>query len=347
MTFEEFFQDSITDLYEILRQQEPDIQLKSQFVEKLNSQSYRGLIISNGRSNQSPVLNMDHYFNRLTQGESYENILSEMAMTYRAAIGGRDQRQPVPELRDYFSLKDRLFIELVGSYTSKETLQSIPHQEVEDLSMICRLVLSNDDRGLSSMIVDQNMLNMFGVSKEQLFREALEASERHFPSRLQTMGDALSAIMPLEEPDSKFDFEIPMYIATNDHSLFGAGVVMYPGFLDQARKKIGVDLFLLPSSRHEMIIVPDNGIVKLPDLEKMVYDVNRSDALTPEDLLSDQVYHYDGQTFELARNFEARIQDREPAASVLEDLKHRKEASAHKAKAPAEHAVRRSKDLSR
>lgn len=346
MTFDEFFQDSTTDLYEILRQQEPNIQLKSRFVEKLNSQSYRGLIISNGRSNQSPVLNMDHYFCQLKQGESYENILSDMTMTYRAAIG-REQRQTVPELRDYFSVKDRLFIELVGSYTSKENLQSIPHQEIEDLSMICRLVLSNDDRGLSSMIVDQNMLNMFGVSKEQLFRDALEASERHFPSRLQTMGNALSAIMPLEEPALEFDSEFPMYIASNDHSLFGAGVVMYPGFLEQAREKIGVDLFLLPSSLHEMIIVPDNGIVNLSDLEQMVHDVNRSDALTPEDLLSDHVYHYDGQTFELARNFEDRVKNREPAASVLEDLKHRKEAAAHKAKESAEHAVWRSEDLSR
>ena len=52
------------------------------------------------------------------------------------------------------------------------------------------------------------------------------------------------------------------------------------------------DYFILPSSVHETLVVPDDGRVSLQELTDMVKEVNMT-QVNPEDQLTDQVYHYD------------------------------------------------------
>lgn len=64
--------------------------------------------------------------------------------------------------------------------------------------------------------------------------------------------------------------------------------------MDQAAERVGGDFFILPSSIHEVLIVPDNGQMGLRDLEDMVKEVNAT-QVAPEDKLTDSVYHYDSK----------------------------------------------------
>ena len=103
---------------------------------------------------------------------------------------------------------------------------------------------------------------------------------------------------------------------------------------------------MIPSSIHEILLVPDNGEVQAEGLKEMVQEVNATEV-SPEEKLSDNVYHYDSKEhiFELAEKFEARQQEKEAAidekaedrGSVLKDLKDKQKETA--AKAPAKDAV--------
>ena len=75
----------------------------------------------------------------------------------------------------------------------------------------------------------------------------------------------------------------------------------------QAAEKLGDSFFILPSSRHEVILVPPEMGKDYRDLEDMVHQVNES-QVAPEDRLSDHVYHFEhgGRGLELAKNFERR-----------------------------------------
>lgn len=81
------------------------------------------------------------------------------------------------------------------------------------------------------------------------------------------------------------------------------------------------------------LIVPDNGKMGLPELENMVKEVNAT-QVSPQDKLTDNVYHYDSQAkiFELGEKFVERQSERDEAdidkedkGSVLGELKAKKE----------------------
>ena len=92
-----------------------------------------------------------------------------------------------------------------------------------------------------------------------------------------------------------------LLVATTRDSFMGASVIQYPGFLEQAAEQVGGDFFILPSSIHEVLFVPDDGKTDYHELEVMVQSINQAEV-APADRLSDHVYHYDqtDRVFELA-----------------------------------------------
>ena len=86
-----------------------------------------------------------------------------------------------------------------------------------------------------------------------------------------------------------------MYVLTNQSKTNGAGVLVQDGVREKVGGMIGSDFYVLPSSIHEVLIVPDNGNMRLAELEDMVREVNAT-QVAPEDLLSDKVQYYDLET---------------------------------------------------
>lgn len=71
----------------------------------------------------------------------------------------------------------------------------------------------------------------------------------------------MMGLFPVAPEDEK------IYVATVPDKVHGAGVLAYQNFMDQAAERAGGDFFILPSSIHEVLIVPDNGEMGLKDLE--------------------------------------------------------------------------------
>lgn len=86
-------------------------------------------------------------------------------------------------------------------------------------------------------------------------------------------------------------FMCPLYILTNERKCLGAITIAIPGEAEAIAKSLGSDYFVLPSSIHECLILPDTGSYNRQMLDHMVTAVNSS-QVEPEDVLSDHVYHY-------------------------------------------------------
>ena len=178
---------------------------------------------------------------------------------------------------------------------------------------------------------------------EQLKADALENAPEIRPAVIQGMSEVMKEMMG---PEAFEMFGLPeeqeemMYVATVPDKNSGAGVLAYQDFMDQAAEKLGGDFYILPSSIHEILLVPDNGDKAADDLRDMVREVNAT-QVRPEEKLTDNVYHYDSREhiFELAEKFEARQQEKaepqideksEEHGSVLKDLKDKqKEVAAN------------------
>ncbi len=84
----------------------------------------------------------------------------------------------------------------------------------------------------------------------------------------------------------------PLYVLTNQRAFFGAAGILDKGIVSAFADKVGHDLFILPSSRHEVLFCPDIGAVTAGELDGIVREVNNN-AVEPCDRLSDHVYYYD------------------------------------------------------
>ena len=80
----------------------------------------------------------------------------------------------------------------------------------------------------------------------------------------------------------------PMYVATNTNKLYGAPVVLTKKFAATVKELIGEKAFILPSSIHEVIVIPADE-ERLDEATEMIREVNRTNLL-PEEILSDHPY---------------------------------------------------------
>ena len=70
-------------------------------------------------------------------------------------------------------------------------------------------------------------------------------------------------------------------------------MVLYDDLLQEAAREIGGDLCVIPSSVHEVILAPGEGVNVL-ELQELIRDMNNR-VVRPGDLLSNTPYMYDAQ----------------------------------------------------
>ena len=82
-----------------------------------------------------------------------------------------------------------------------------------------------------------------------------------------------------------------MKVLSNTRRIDGAVCILYPGVLESLAREEGHDLYILPSSMHEVILLPDTGAPSAEELKRMVREVNDT-QVAPEEVLSGNVYRY-------------------------------------------------------
>ena len=97
-----------------------------------------------------------------------------------------------------------------------------------------------------------------------------------------------------------------MIVLRNEDGLQGAIGVFDVSTMEKALQTYG-DMYILPSSIHEMLLVPVknslNGDITIDTLEQMVREVNET-QVSPQERLSNEVYAYSKDGFQLARDYE-------------------------------------------
>lgn len=340
MDFKEFVNKLEQDLKDAMADISPGATVEVISVEKLQEGSYTGITISPAGGNVGMNLNANQLFDQMQDGQSYEGVLAVAVST--AERGLHDMPAvDVSELMNYEAAKKYLCFDVVGSDRNADMLEKVPHTDKENISMVYRLQLDSTENGAATVLITNAMMEQFGVTKEQLHADAMENAQEIRPADFRTMAAVMAEMMGMPE-EMMADMAPPMYVATNQDKVQGAAVMFYPDFMDQAAKELGGDIFILPSSVHEVLILPDDGNMNAQELKEMVTSINASEV-SPEDRLTDSVYHYDAQEriFELGEKFEERQAEKmaakEERSSVLKDLQDKKQDMDLKPKTPTPH----------
>jgi len=132
-------------------------------------------------------------------------------------------------------------------------------------------------------------MQMWNITCSRLYEDAKNNTQRLLPAELKTMAEVIRELSEgLEEPENK---EVPMYVLTNSRRTLGAACILYEGMLELGRKTVGEAYYLLPSSVHEWILVPESVVTDRGELLSMVRDINVTQVRSTE-VLSDQIYFY-------------------------------------------------------
>lgn len=334
MDYENFKEQFVEDVRDRLYEQGAEVDLSVHTVNKLN-ESYEAITVTPEGSNIGVNIGIDKFYDAIESGKSYDEVVDKAVEVINNGINQRPEFD-IASLSDYSQMKEKLAMEVVSAEANKEMLETVPHQNIADMAVVYRFILSSDDDGRASILVTNQLLDSMGVTPEQLHADAMENAPQIKPVEIKGMSEVMAEMMGVEQAELMGIFPVApedeqMYVATVPDKVHGAGVLAYQDFMDKAAEKAGGDFFILPSSIHEILIVPDNGKMNLKDLEAMVKEVNAT-QVSPADKLTDSVYHYDSQAkiFELGEKFVERQSEREAEhaeekGSVLGDLKAKKE----------------------
>ena len=196
----------------------------------------------------------------------------------------------LPELSRNYAEK-HLYAKLINRSGNQALLSTIPHQDVkDDLSIIARVRV--DDH--SSFLVTDELLPRLQMTKEEILEKACQNTEQ-MEYRCQTMREVMIEQFGMSEdqvpqPDNGFS----PWVLTNKAAADGAYALVSPKAMELAYRTLGENFHVLPSSVHELILVPDSAGISARFLQEMVRSVNEQ-TVEPKERLSDSVYHYDGK----------------------------------------------------
>lgn len=192
--------------------------------------------------------------------------------------------------------KDFIYYRLISQKKNREWLQGIPHLPFLDLAIVFGVVCNQSEQGVETLIVHNALMELWGVTVRDLFQASEENTPRLFPYQSISLFRMLSQYLeiPEEEDISNEDVrdERKIQVLSNSSGVNGASVILYPGVIESVAKEYDSNLCILPSSIHEVIVVPAADESTASELSSMVKEINEK-HVSREEVLSDHAYFYD------------------------------------------------------
>lgn len=264
-------------------------------VNKVNV-TFDGLTISEKGAQISPTIYINDIYERY---ERYGN-LEEAIMAACDIMENAYAKVPSISVNNLLDgAKDKVVFVLVNTEQNKSLLDDVPHREFLDLSIMYRIVINKDQNGIQSTKVTNELAERLGMNEEQLFKCAAENTKRIFPPTVKNMNDVMRDLyLKSGVPEDIAEMmigEIPpehtAWVISNKSALNGAASMLYENELYELAENLGSDLYILPSSVHEVLAV--SAASESPEeLAEMVVQVNKEEVSLDE-RFSNQVYHYD------------------------------------------------------
>lgn len=260
-------------------------------VTKNNGMLLHGVTIKEEGENVAPTIYLEKFFDEFKEGTPLSEITEKIIGIYEE--NRAPQSISVDFFTDFEQAKDRLAMKIVNGEKNADMLKGMPHFKFGDLAAIFQVQVNANEYGNAVITVKDEHMKMWGVDSQTLMDHAKANMEEKQPVRIQSMMEVLSEMMG-DMPDGMIpDSDSPqMYVMSNETKINGAAAMIFTEKLDEFANDHNTNLFILPSSVHEILLIPDNGRMSVPELEAMVRDVNAT-QVAPDEVLSDNVYFYD------------------------------------------------------
>ena len=265
-----------------------EVRVELRRITKNNGIILEGLCILEKGSYVSPTIYLEDFYREYKDGMSLKEIAGRIYDIYEKRC--RNIPFSLEYFLDFEKIKENIFCKLVNREMNQELLRDVPSVSFLDLSVVFICAVKNEEFGNGSVLIREEHRKHWKVSKELLYEYARENTFRLRPFELKSMEELIEDLVEPEERNLLK--EIPMYVLSNRDRVFGAAGILYDRILSSAGARLEEDFYVLPSSVHEVILVPGHVAGSEKELHTMVHEVNHT-QVEPEEVLSENVYHYD------------------------------------------------------
>lgn len=264
-------------------------------VEKVNS-TLDAIGVKGDNTSAFPTIYINDMYKDYQNGTDLETILTAacnvIARAYDEAFG--------INVKDILAnASDNIFFMLINTDQNQSLLNSVPHRSFHDLSITYRIMVKFDKTGLQSIPITNGLAAELKMTEEQLFKCAENNTQRLFPPTVKTMSDAMRKVFIsmgmyedfINKVLDRMSPEPNTWVISNTSCINGASSILYENELHELAEKMESDLYILPSSIHEVVVISAE-MGNPEELAQMMTEINVSEVPL-EDRLSNQVYHYD------------------------------------------------------
>lgn len=267
-------------------------------VQKNNGVLLHGLVIQRREVNIAPTIYLENYIKAFQAGASLPTIVASILDVYKEKA--LPPSFDVESLLHFDQIREHIIFSLINTSKNEEFLKDIPSLPYLDLSIIFKVNLPSPYSDNATFTIHHSHLKLWQKTIDDLYEAAYANTPILFPAKIQ---DMLSLVMGLLEEIEEIevppiDDAGPMFVLSNTEKLYGCSCILYPDVLEKFADTVDCDLFVLPSSLHEVILLPALDMVDKRRLSDMVQEVNAS-IVSQDDFLSDNVYYYSHKTKKL------------------------------------------------
>ena len=289
MTYEEF-QGNVIDTLE--KRFPKNTSLNIQRILKTNDRELDGLVISEPDSPVSPTIYLNPFFDAFESGSSsFDEIINLIFEAYNK----HSSAEPfdIGSFTDFERARENIVFRLINREKNEKLLSDVPFIPYLDLAVTFCFLTELKGEGLGAILIHNAHIKEWGKKKEELYEIAANNMDRLLPVTFTSMNEILKT-MGLYAPNEPAEYEtVPLFVLSNERKNYGAATILYKGQLKKAAEVIGKEkLCVIPSSIHEVLLMPCDETKDREEIDGMVREVNRT-TLSPDEVLSDHAYYYD------------------------------------------------------
>lgn len=255
-------------------------------VPKNNGVTLHGIMAKKPDSVACPTFYIDDMYDDTMQAQDIEYLALKLHRAFVAADFDCDF--DMEEFFDFDKISPMICMKLINAEMNKDMLFDVPYRRFFNLAVVYFVMVENKAMGdWGSILIRNSNLEEWGKKEEDLF----ELAQINTPRMLEPRVDNIVTVLNEYYGKDFMEEQSPMYIMTNKAKMYGAGAILYPGLLKEQADRFGGNFYIIPSSVHEVLLLPENKMDDPQSMLGIIADINRT-QVDEKEVLANSLYEY-------------------------------------------------------
>lgn len=171
-----------------------------------------------------------------------------------------------------------------------EDYGDMPDTEFLNLKVYYKVLYPMGRGSMATVKITNGMLKMWGISETELQENAMQ-NMKDDGYRICDMMSVIRGMFGEAEETGTADLKADMYVMLNQNRTEGAAGMLHIGLIQKFAEDRGTDLYILPSSIQEIILIPFDKKNSPEMLKEMVTEINQT-QVEEEEQLGNSIYAY-------------------------------------------------------